>query len=66
MKLLLNGEPRDVECSRDVAALVDELGLPSTALLVEHNGVALRKQEWPKTLLAEGDRIEMIRIVAGG
>jgi thiamine biosynthesis protein ThiS len=33
---------------------------------VEHNGLALHRHEWPKRPLAEGDRIELIRVVAGG
>jgi sulfur carrier protein len=35
-------------------------------VLVEHNGDALRREEWPGRSLAEGDRLEIIRIVAGG
>jgi sulfur carrier protein ThiS len=28
--------------------------------------VALRRDEWPGRVLSEGDRLEIIRIVAGG
>ena len=42
------------------------LELPAQAVLVEHNGVALRRDEWPAHFLQENDRIEFIRIVAGG
>jgi thiamine biosynthesis protein ThiS len=34
--------------------------------LIEHNAVALRQREWPEQSLAEGDRIEFVRVVAGG
>jgi sulfur carrier protein len=40
--------------------------LPSQSILVEHNGFALHRHEWPGRPLAEGDRIEFIRVVAGG
>jgi thiamine biosynthesis protein ThiS len=33
---------------------------------VEHNGLALPRREWRDRSLAEGDRIEFIRVVAGG
>lgn len=66
MKLLLNGEVRDVERATNVAELIDELGLPAPAMLVEHNGLALRREEWKDRALAEGDRVEIVRIVAGG
>ena len=66
MTLRLNGEPREVTHARTVAELVVELELPAPTLLVEHNGDALRREEWSARHLAEGDRLEIIRIVAGG
>ena len=65
MTLWVNGEAREVN-ARDVAELVGELGMPPAAALVEHNGTALRRDEWTPHHLSEGDRIEVIRIVAGG
>jgi sulfur carrier protein len=66
VKLTINGEARDVEAAEDVAGLVAILGLPERATLIEHNGLALRHEEWPQRILQEGDRLEIIRIVAGG
>ena len=65
MKLVLNGIEREVRASQ-VEELVAELGLPLGAALVEVNGTALLRTEWPVTLLREGDRVEIIRMVAGG
>jgi thiamine biosynthesis protein ThiS len=65
MKLLLNGDERTVEATT-VEALIAELGLPLSAALVEHNGTALLRSEWAKTNLRDGDRLEIIRMVAGG
>jgi sulfur carrier protein len=66
MKVWVNGEEKVIEQAREVAGLVEELGLPAPAVLVEHNGVALRRDEWSGAALAEGDRIEVLRIAAGG
>ena len=66
MTLRINGEDRAGVQAETVAELVAELGLPAQAILVEHNDVALRRAEWAERLLQEGDRLEMIRIVAGG
>jgi len=66
MTVTINGEPRGITRSKNVAELIEELGLPAPAILVEHNGLALRREEWPGRLLADGDRIELVRIVAGG
>ena len=66
MKIVLNGEPRELAQARDITALIAELALPAPALLVEHNGLALRRDEWPLRALADGDLVEIVRIVAGG
>ena len=65
MKLVLNGKDREVNATQ-VESLVAELGLPLAAALVEHNGTALLRSEWAGTNLQEGDRLEIIRMVAGG
>ena len=66
MQIQLNGESREVGETRSLEELLAELGLPLATLLVEHNGDALRREEWKGRNLAEGDRVEVIRIVAGG
>ena len=65
MKLVLNGKEREVAASQ-VEELVAEVGLPLAAALVEHNGTALLRSEWTATKLHDGDRLEIIRMVAGG
>ena len=65
MNLHLNGKELGVDAT-NVEALVAELGLPLAAALVEHNGTALLRSEWLKTQLQDGDRLELIRMVAGG
>ncbi len=66
MKIVLNGEPREIARATNIAELVAELALPAAATLVEHNGLALRREEWSQRPLAGDDRIEIVRIVAGG
>lgn len=65
MNLTVNGASREV-AARDVEALVAELGLPLKAALVELNGTALLRSEWSGKKLNAGDRVEVIRMVAGG
>lgn len=66
MKLSLNGELREVPGIQTLPDLIQALQLPATALLIEHNGLALLRAEWEGRPLAEGDRIEFLRITAGG
>jgi sulfur carrier protein len=66
MKIAVNGESVDVREAKTIAELIDRYHLPPQSVLVEHNGLALHRYEWPERPLAEGDRIEFIRVVAGG
>ncbi|HVE17286.1 MAG TPA: sulfur carrier protein ThiS [Chthoniobacterales bacterium] len=66
MTISLNGEPREVRAARTVSELVAEFALPAPTLLIEHNEIALNRSEWETTPLAEGDRIELLRVTAGG
>ena len=66
MTVQINGETREIVRSATVAELVVELDLPAPTLLIEHNGVALHRSEWLGATLADGDRIELLRVVAGG
>ena len=66
MKISLNGESVDAREAKTITELIERYELPPQSILVEHNGLALHRREWPKRPLAEGDRIEFIRVVAGG
>lgn len=66
MKIWVNGESAEARGASDIAELVARYDLPAKAVLVEHNGLALRPDEWSDRRLEEGDRVEIIRIVAGG
>ncbi len=62
----LNGETIDACDSKTIAELIDRYQLPPQSVVVEHNGLAVHRHEWPKRSLAEGDRVEFVRVVAGG
>jgi thiamine biosynthesis protein ThiS len=66
MTVILNGESRSVAEVTTIAALVRELNLIPATLLIEHNGLALHREEWNSRSVQEGDKIEFIRVVAGG
>jgi sulfur carrier protein len=62
----LNGERVDAREAKTVAQLIDRYQLPPQSIFVEHNGLAVHRHEWAERSLAEGDRVELIRVVAGG
>lgn len=66
MSVWLNGERADSRGAQTVAELAERYGLPANSILIEHNGIALHRREWAERAVAEDDRIEFIRVVAGG
>ena len=64
-KITVNGQSRET-AARDIAALAEELGFAKGTVLVEHNGTALRPAEWTERVMKDGDRIELLRLAAGG
>lgn len=66
MNLFLNGETVDGRDASTVAELVARFGLQPQTVLIEHNGLALHRSEWKARAVKEGDRIEFVRVVAGG
>ena len=69
LTLLVNGQSRvftSLPESPSLADLVQELGLESDRVAVEHNGGIAAKSVWPTTRLTEGDRLEIVHFVGGG
>ncbi|RYB06098.1 sulfur carrier protein ThiS [Lichenibacterium ramalinae] len=70
MKLMVNGEDRDTE-ARTLAALwsaeTEHLEPASRrGFAIALNGEVVRAARWDETTIDEGDRVEIIRAVAGG
>ena len=66
MRLVVNGKPHDVADGTSLPQLVEQLGLRVGSVVVEHNGTALLRSELAGVPLADGDRVELVRAVAGG
>lgn len=61
-----NGERVEAVLPCSVEAFLVARGLPPRSVVVEHNGEAVAPSEFPARTLADGDRLEIVRIVAGG
>ncbi len=66
MQLTVNGRPSEVADGTTLTGLVEQLGLRVGSVVVEHNGTALLRSELAAAVLADGDRVELVRAVAGG
>jgi sulfur carrier protein len=65
-RILLNGEPRELEPDSSVAQLVEQLGLAGQRVAVEVNEAIVPRSEHGTRLLREGDRVELVRAIGGG
>lgn len=66
MRLLLNGEERDVADVVTIADLVGALGLDARKVAVERNLEIAPRSTYSDTRLADGDRIEIVTFIGGG
>ena len=66
MKLMLNGQVRDMEKGATLSALLASLQLAEKTVLVELNDRAVPRSDYSARVLGEDDRIEIVRMVGGG
>ena len=67
MDIKVNGKTRPVAPGATLADLLAALGLEEKRLAIEHNGRVLAAEaDRGKVALAEGDTIEIVRLVGGG
>jgi sulfur carrier protein len=64
--VVINGQPRTVNQGTSVAALISELGLSGKPVAVERNREVVPRALHTATVLAAGDRLEVVTFVGGG
>ena len=65
-RIIANGNEVEAElpCSLEEFLIAQEL--PPRSVVVEHNGEAVAPSEFSRRQLNAGDRLEIVKIVAGG
>lgn len=66
MRVEANGRPREVAAGATIADLVRDLGLDPRYVVVERNGEIVPRTDADAVELEEGDRLVLVRAVAGG
>lgn len=66
MKVVINGESRDVAEGASVQDMLAQFNLEKKILVVEHNRVIVDRSAYEATVLQENDRIEIVHFVGGG
>ncbi|HUQ62169.1 MAG TPA: sulfur carrier protein ThiS [Acidimicrobiales bacterium] len=66
MEVIANGDPVELADGSTVDDLLGALGLGGRWVLVERNGAPVERAALATTVLASGDKLELVRAVAGG
>lgn len=61
-----NGQPVELPVGATLGDLLYALDLAGRVAAAEHNGVAVARSDHAGTTLADGDRVELVRVMAGG
>ena len=61
-----NGKPVAAELPCSLEKFLIAQNLRPRSVVVEHNGEAVAPSEFPQRRLQSGDRLEIVKIVAGG
>ncbi len=66
MQVVANGEAFELDDGATLDDLLHRMNLGAKWVVVERNGEPVPRKETATTVLADGDRLELVRAVAGG
>lgn len=65
-QIIANGQPVTARLPCTIEEFLLAQGFRPRSVVVEHNGQAVAPSEFSRRTLAAGDRLEIVKIVAGG
>lgn len=66
MRVSINGESQTYEDDISISALLEQSGLAGKRVAVEINESIIPKSRHADTIIAEGDKVEIIHAIGGG
>ena len=66
MRIILNGQSRQISDSSSVQTMLEEMQLQDRRVAVEVNQEIVPRTLHAQVILAEGDQVEIIQAVGGG
>lgn len=66
MTIILNGEPHELTSPATVARLLEQLQIAPRGVAVEVNLELVPRSHHAEHCLADGDKLEIVRLVGGG
>ena len=66
INLTVNGKPRPLDSSVDLATYLGSFGISLQHVAVGYNGEVVKKERYGEIRLRDGDVLEIVRPVGGG
>jgi len=66
MKLIINGEEKEVKDGITVLELLKELGIEEKTMAAAVDMQVVKKDNWSKRELQDGEKVEFLHFVGGG
>lgn len=66
MRVVVNGESREIPEGLSVAAMIEHLGMPLERVALERNLDVLPRTQWQETQVRQNDSFEIVHFVGGG
>lgn len=65
-EILYNGQKKVIEEGQTITRFLHDLGTNQQMVSVQYNGRVLRKEEYHRTLLRDGDEVKVLYFMGGG
>jgi len=66
MNIIINGEKKDVRDGITILELLKELGIEEKTMAAAVDMQVVKKEDWAKRELKEGEKVEFLHFVGGG
>lgn len=66
IRIVVNGKEKEISEATTVSGLLHELDIKPHGIAIEVNLEIVSKSKFTETLLKNGDKIEIVRMVGGG
>lgn len=66
IEITVNGEQKQVPSGQNILKLLEQLAIRGDRVAIERNLNILPKDRWQETVVASGDRYEIVHFVGGG
>jgi len=66
MKIIVNGETKEFKDSITLLEVIKELNLDGKVMASAINMEIVKQDRWAKTILKDGDKLELLDFVGGG